>query len=306
MGAKTSVPIMSPTMAPMMSPTVAPYYEGSSTTPTTMSSTAAPTHASKALISGASTLQPSTYPAAHPTKGPTAYPSTHQPSMRPTFHPTVPPSAIPTSSTVHNEHLELTFGGLSLSEMQDSSALQLSMWEAIATVLDITVADLSNMEISAYDSGEGASQVFIGLNIQSAYDRKAAAEVMSQSKATLMELLIADATANGYQYASSLNEVKLLTAHSMTDNPTPAPSISPTQDPTPSPSASPSVQPSPFPSLHPSVSSTLKPTPLPSTAVFSHCSVHITIDGLSEYSIGVSAILQKVYNAFFLYFFLGS
>ena len=179
--------------------------------------------------------------------------------------------------------------------------LQLSMWEAIATILDVSVNDLSNMEISSDDSGEGVSRVLIELNVRSKYNKKAAAEVMSLSRAMFVQLLINDATVNGYQQASSLDKLRLIAAYSMTDNPTPAPSIVPSKVPTLFPSASPSKKPSASPSLYPTPLPTLKPSPLPSTITFDHCSVHITVAGLPEYTLGGSPVLQKV-NIFSLKF----
>ena len=173
--------------------------------------------------------------------------------------------------------------------------LQLSMWEAIATILDVSVDDLSNMEISSDDSGEGMSRVLVELNIRSKYNEKAVAEMMSLSSATLVQLLTNDATVNGYQHASSLDKVRLIAAYSMTDNPTPAPSIVPSEAPTHVSSASPSKNPSASPSLYPIPLPTLKPSPLPSTIIFDHCSLHITVAGLSEYTLGGSPVLQKVF-----------
>ena len=210
------------------------------------------------------------------------------------MNPSLFPTVIPTSSSLHKEHVQLRFEQLSLSEMQSSSALQLSMREAIATILDISVSSLSDMEISADYSGNLGPEVLVELNVESDYTRRGAAMLLASSKVKLVQLLMADATVNGYENVQALDRVRMISAVTMTDNPTPSPSVKPTTASTPVPSALPSVYPTPFPSLYPTAVPTVPPTPLPSTTVFDHCSVHLTIAGLSEVTLGGSLVLQTV------------
>ena len=121
----------------------------------------------------------------------------------------------------------LTMAGLSAEALVNSSALQSSLCNAVAAVLEVEDKDVS--WVTARSAVVlGSSDVVAEVDARSAYDASATQSTLLDSSGELVSIFVSMAGSGNSSYAGDLSGVSLVGVSTSTMAPSPSPSAEPT------------------------------------------------------------------------------